>query len=131
MRIQVLRIQFLVFVSFGYSCPTFRVSFRDATGPGGTWSNPETVHIQQLRFGERLAPSLHRARLRGHEARAYHAFNEVSNSMPKRRQLEEPQEPIGIVISGGLHEEPTPKLTAYVYSIEDETSGEPIDTKAA
>ena len=56
---------------------------------------------------------------------------EVSDSMPKRRQLEEPQEPIGIVISGGVHEEPTPKLTAYVYSIEDETSGEPIDTKAA
>jgi hypothetical protein len=51
--------------------------------------------------------------------------------MPKRRQLKEPQEPIGIVISGGHHEEPTPKLTAYVYSIEDETSGEPIDVKAA
>ena len=51
--------------------------------------------------------------------------------MPKRRQPEEPQEPIGIVISGGVHEEPTPKLSAYVYSIEDETSGEPIDVKAA
>ena len=51
--------------------------------------------------------------------------------MPKRRKLEEPQEPIGIVISGGVHEEPRPKLSAYVYSIEDETSGEPIDVKAA
>lgn len=51
--------------------------------------------------------------------------------MPKRRQLKEPQEPIGIVISGGRHEDPTPKLSAYVYSIEDETSGEPIDVKAA
>lgn len=51
--------------------------------------------------------------------------------MPKRRQLKEPQELIGIVISGGPHEDPTPKLTAYVYSIEDETSGEPIDVKAA
>jgi hypothetical protein len=51
--------------------------------------------------------------------------------MPKRRQLKEPQEPIGIVISGGLHEDPTPRLAAYVYSIEDETSGEPIDVKAA
>ncbi len=51
--------------------------------------------------------------------------------MPKRRELKEPQEPIGIVISGGVHEEPTPRLTAYVYSTEDETSGEPIDVKAA
>ena len=51
--------------------------------------------------------------------------------MPKRRQPQEPQEPIGIVISGGPHEEPTPRFTAYVYSIEDETSGEPIDVKAA
>lgn len=51
--------------------------------------------------------------------------------MPKRRQLKEPQEPIGIVISGGRHEDPVPRLTAYVYSIEDETSGEPIDVKAA
>lgn len=51
--------------------------------------------------------------------------------MPKRRQPDEKQEPIGIVISGGLHEQPTPRLTAYVYSIEDETSGEPIDVKAA
>ena len=51
--------------------------------------------------------------------------------MPKRRQVEEPQEPIGSVISGGVHEEPTPKLSAYVYSIEDETSGEPIDVRAA
>ena len=51
--------------------------------------------------------------------------------MPKRRQREEPQEPIGIVISGGTHEEPTPRLSAYVYSLEDETSGEPIDIKAA
>jgi hypothetical protein len=51
--------------------------------------------------------------------------------MRKRRQQEEPQEPIGIVISGGTHEQPTPKLSAYVYSIEDETSGEPIDVKAA
>ena len=51
--------------------------------------------------------------------------------MPKRRQLKEPQEPIGIVISDGPHEIPTPKLTAYVYSIEDETNGEPIDVIAA
>jgi hypothetical protein len=51
--------------------------------------------------------------------------------MPKRRQLKEPQEPIGIVISGGPHEDPTPRFSAYVYSIEDETSGEPIDVKAA
>ena len=51
--------------------------------------------------------------------------------MPKRRHLKELQEPIGIVISGGPHEDPTPRLTAYVYSIEDETSGEPIDVKAA
>ena len=50
--------------------------------------------------------------------------------MPKRRQPEEPQEPIGIVISRGVHEEPTPKLTAYVYSLEDETSGEPIEVAA-
>lgn len=48
------------------------------------------------------------------------------DSMPKRRQPKEPQEPIGIVISGGPHEEPTPRLSAYVYSDEDETSGEPI-----
>ena len=46
--------------------------------------------------------------------------------MSKRRQQSEPQEPIGIVISNGPHEAPTPRLTAYVYSIEDETSGEPI-----
>ena len=52
--------------------------------------------------------------------------------MPKRRRVvEEPQEPIGIVISGGVHEEPRPKLSAYVYSIEDETSGEPIEVIAA
>lgn len=51
--------------------------------------------------------------------------------MPKRRPSNEPQEPIGIVISEGRREEPTPRLTAYVYSIEDETSGEPIDVKAA
>lgn len=51
--------------------------------------------------------------------------------MPKRRQPKEPQEPIGIVISGGPHEVPTPKLTAYVYSIEDETNGEPIEVIAA
>lgn len=51
--------------------------------------------------------------------------------MPKRRQVKEPQEPIGIVISGGAHEEPRPKLSAYVYSIEDETSGEPIEVVAA
>lgn len=57
--------------------------------------------------------------------------NEVSDSMPKRRQPKEPQEPMGIIISGGTHEEPTPKLSAYVYSIEDETSGEPIDVRAA
>lgn len=54
-----------------------------------------------------------------------------SRPMPKRRQPEEPQEPIGIVISGGPHEDPIPRLSAYVYSIEDETSGEPIDVKAA
>jgi hypothetical protein len=46
--------------------------------------------------------------------------------MPKRRQQIEPQEPIGIVISGGPHEVPRPRLSAYVYSIEDETSGEPL-----
>ena len=52
--------------------------------------------------------------------------------MSKRRQLsKEPQEPIGIVISGGPHEVPTPKLSAYVYSIEDETNGEPIEVIAA
>ncbi|HEX6315884.1 MAG TPA: hypothetical protein VFZ73_13530 [Gemmatimonadaceae bacterium] len=51
--------------------------------------------------------------------------------MPKRRQPDEKQEPIGIVISGGSREQPTPRLTAYVYSIEDETSGEPIEGKAA
>ena len=51
--------------------------------------------------------------------------------MPKRRQQNEPQEPIGIVISGGPHEDPTPRLTASVYSIEDETSGEPISTDRA
>lgn len=52
--------------------------------------------------------------------------------MPKRRQEAEPQEPIGIVISEGAREEPAhPRLTAYVYSIEDEASGEPIDTRAA
>jgi hypothetical protein len=51
--------------------------------------------------------------------------------MPKRRQTKDPQEPIGIVISGGAHEEPTPRFSAYVYSIEDETSGEPIEVKAA
>ncbi len=49
--------------------------------------------------------------------------------MPKRRPLQEPQEPIGIIISGGQHEEPTPRFTAYVYSLEDETSGEPIEIK--
>lgn len=53
--------------------------------------------------------------------------------MPKRREKieREPQEPMGIVISGGPHEEPTPRVSAYVYSIEDETSGEPIETRAA
>ena len=51
--------------------------------------------------------------------------------MPKRRETKDPQEPIGIVISGGVHEQPTPRFTAYVYSIEDETSGEPIEVKAA
>ena len=60
----------------------------------------------------------------------------VSNSrsavqMPKRRQPKEPQEPIGIVISDVKHEDPTPRFSAYVYSIEDEISGEPIDVKAA
>jgi hypothetical protein len=51
--------------------------------------------------------------------------------MPKRRLVKEPQEPIGIVISNGPTAEPTPRFSAYVYSIEDETSGEPIDIKAA
>jgi hypothetical protein len=53
--------------------------------------------------------------------------------MPKRREkIEgEPQEPMGIVISGGPREEPIPRVSAYVYSIEDETSGEPIETRAA
>ncbi len=54
--------------------------------------------------------------------------------MPKRRQGEEQQEPIGIVISEGgrgVREEVAPRLLAYVYSIEDETSGEPIDVRAA
>lgn len=53
--------------------------------------------------------------------------------MPKRREkIEgEPQEPMGIVISGGPHEVPTPRVSAYVYSIEDETSGEPIEIRAA
>ena len=51
--------------------------------------------------------------------------------MPKRRPLKEPQEPIGIVISEGPHQELTPKLSAYVYSIEDERSGEPIEVVAA
>lgn len=51
--------------------------------------------------------------------------------MQKRRQKEESQEPIGIVISGGKYIEPTPRFSAYVYSVEDETSGEPIDVKAA
>ena len=51
--------------------------------------------------------------------------------MPKHRQKQEPQEPIGIVISGGRFAEPRPKLTAYIYSVEDETSGEPIDIRAA
>jgi hypothetical protein len=50
------------------------------------------------------------------------------DSMTKRRQPKEPQEPIGIVISRGPHEEPTPRFSAYVYSNEDETSGEPIVT---
>ncbi|NUQ13327.1 MAG: hypothetical protein HUU26_13520 [Gemmatimonadaceae bacterium] len=52
--------------------------------------------------------------------------------MPKRRQPQEPQEPMGIVISEGIREEPAhPRLTAYIYSIEDETSGEPLDIRAA
>ncbi len=51
--------------------------------------------------------------------------------MPKRRQSNEPQEPIGIVISGWPSVDPVPRLSAYVYSIEDETSGEPIEVKAA
>jgi hypothetical protein len=51
--------------------------------------------------------------------------------MPKRRQSKEPEEPIGIVISGWPSVDPVPRLTAYVYSIEDETSGEPIEVKAA
>ncbi|HEX9564100.1 MAG TPA: hypothetical protein VF981_09020 [Gemmatimonadaceae bacterium] len=51
--------------------------------------------------------------------------------MRKRRPKPDPQEPIGIVISSGKLVEPTPRLTAYVYSVEDETSGEPIDVRAA
>jgi hypothetical protein len=51
--------------------------------------------------------------------------------MRKRRQKPEQQEPIGIIISSGRVIEPTPRLTAYVYSVEDETNGEPIDVKAA
>ena len=51
--------------------------------------------------------------------------------MPKRRQSKETQEPMGIVISEGPREAPTPRLTAYLYSNEDEASGEPIDVKAA
>lgn len=51
--------------------------------------------------------------------------------MAKRvRKLEQP-EPIGIVIFGGKAAEPVPRLSAYVYSIEDERSGEPIDGLAA
>ena len=51
--------------------------------------------------------------------------------MRKRREKVDPQEPMGIVISSGKLVEPTPRLSAYVYSVEDETSGEPIDMKAA
>jgi hypothetical protein len=51
--------------------------------------------------------------------------------MRKRRQKQEPQEPIGIVISGTPSSDPVPRLSAYVYSIEDEHSGEPIDSRAA
>jgi hypothetical protein len=51
--------------------------------------------------------------------------------MSKRRQKHEPQEPIGIVISGAPSSDPVPRLTAYVYSTEDERSGEPIDCRAA
>ncbi len=53
--------------------------------------------------------------------------------MPKQRQQRPAasQEPMGIVISGGGFEQPAPRLTAYLYSLEDETSGEPIDVKAA
>jgi hypothetical protein len=53
--------------------------------------------------------------------------------MPKRREQDErdEQEPMGIVISEGAREEPTPRVSAYVYSIEDEASGEPIETVAA
>lgn len=43
----------------------------------------------------------------------------------------DPQEPIGIVISSGHLAPPAPRVTAYVYSVEDERSGEPIDVKAA
>jgi len=68
-------------------------------------------------------------RRRGRVARE--SFKERVVEMPKRREEQEPQEPIGIVISGGQHEEPTPRLSAYVYSIEDETSGEPIEVIAA
>jgi len=64
----------------------------------------------------------------GHE-RTEHQGLQVQ--MPKRRQPKEPQEPIGIVISDVKHEDPTPRFSAYVYSIEDEISGEPIDVKAA
>ena len=68
---------------------------------------------------------------RRRELVARESFNERVVEMPKRREEKEPQEPIGIVISGGQHEDPTPRLSAYVYSIEDETSGDHLDRLAA
>lgn len=51
--------------------------------------------------------------------------------MAKRVRKIEPTEPIGIVISGGKAAEPVPRVSAYVYSVEDERSGEPLDGLAA
>lgn len=51
--------------------------------------------------------------------------------MAKRARKTEQPEPIGIVISGGTATEPVPRLSAYVYSVEDERSGEPLDGLAA
>ena len=105
------------------------MSFRDSQGPRHTRVKPYRATNQGLGVSGPTALPLHGApspRTRGSRDN-----EERVVPMPKRRQLEEPQEPIGIVISGGPHEDPTPKLTAYVYSIEDETSGEPIDVKAA
>ena len=105
------------------------MSFRDTGNPprlgqcGHRQSGQRLVFWALTALPLHCAPSSRAEELAGQQERVV--------QMPKRRQLKEPQEPIGIVISGGPHEDPTPKLTAYVYSIEDETSGEPIDVKAA